>query len=145
MKRSLSIILTLSISFICTQSFAQTEEKLKVTHGAELQIPEEDPTYAIVEEMPEFPEGNKAMYKFIQKEVQYPQIAVEQGIQGTVYVNFVIDKTGTISKVRVLRGVHESLDNEAMRVVKAMPKWTPGTQRGKPVNVYYNLPIRFIL
>ena len=77
--------------------------------------------------------------------MKYPAVAKENGIQGTVYVNFVVWKDGKIRDVKILRGVNKMLDDEAVRVVKAMPTWNPGKQRGKPVSVSYNLPIKFTL
>ncbi|HRN41676.1 MAG TPA: energy transducer TonB [Vicingus sp.] len=106
----------------------------------------EEEIFTIVETMPEFPGGGQeALFKFLQKEMKYPQVAKENGIQGTVFVNFVVGQDGKIRDVKVLRGVNKMLDDEAVRVVKAMPAWKPGKQRGKPVSVSYNLPIKFTL
>ena len=99
--------------------------------------------FVVVENMPEFPEGN--VQRWISKHVKYPQLAQENGIQGKVFIQFVIEKDGSISDVKVLRGVDSSLDQEAVRVVKSMPKWKPGMQRKKPVRVSYTLPINFQL
>lgn len=99
--------------------------------------------FVVVENMPEFPEGN--VQRWISKHVNYPQLAQENGIQGKVFIQFVIEKDGSISDVKVLRGVDSSLDQEAVRVVKSMPKWKPGMQRKKPVRVSYTLPINFQL
>lgn len=98
--------------------------------------------FQVVEDMPAFP-GN--VTKWIAKNVKYPVLAMENGIQGKVYIQFVIEKDGSITDVKVARGVDASLDKEALRVVKAMPKWKPGKQRGKPVRVSYTLPIFFQL
>ena len=98
--------------------------------------------FQVVEDMPAFP-GN--VTKWISKNVKYPVLAMENGIQGKVFVQFVIEKDGSITDVKVSRGVEASLDKEAVRVVKAMPKWKPGKQRGKPVRVSYTLPIFFQL
>ena len=106
----------------------------------------EEEIFTIVESMPEFPGGGQtALFKYLQKTMKYPQIAKENGIQGTVFVNFVVGKNGKIRDVKILRGVNKMLDQEAVRVVKAMPSWKPGKQRGKPVSVSYNLPIKFTL
>ncbi|MCB9364687.1 MAG: energy transducer TonB [Flavobacteriales bacterium] len=106
----------------------------------------EEEIFTIVESMPEFPGGGQeALFKYLQKEMKYPQIAKENGIQGTVFVNFVVGKDGKIRDAKILRGVNKMLDEEAIRVVKAMPSWKPGKQRGKPVSVSYNLPIKFTL
>lgn len=103
----------------------------------------ETEVFVVVENMPEFPEGN--VQRWISKHVKYPQLAQENGIQGKVFIQFVIEKDGSISDVKVLRGVDSSLDQEAVRVVKSMPKWKPGMQRKKPVRVSYTLPINFQL
>lgn len=103
----------------------------------------EQEIFQIVETMPSFPEGNPT--KWINKNIKYPVLAQENGIQGKVFIQFVIEKDGSITDVKVARGVDASLDKEAMRVVKAMPKWNPGKQRGKPVRVAYTLPINFQL
>lgn len=105
----------------------------------------EDEIFTIVEKQPSYPGGDKARVEFINKNIKYPTIAQESGIQGTVYVSFVVNKDGKIVDVQVVRGVHQSLDNEAIRVVKAMPPWVPGEQRGKPVRARFTLPIRFTL
>ncbi|MBI9068836.1 MAG: energy transducer TonB [Salinivirgaceae bacterium] len=98
-----------------------------------------------LEELPEFMGGEKELLRFLGKETKYPQIAVENGIQGRVYIGFVINKKGEITNVTVLRGTDPLLDKEALRVVKSMPKWKPGKQCGKAVNVHYNVPINFRL
>lgn len=99
--------------------------------------------FQVVEDMPQFPGGS--VQKWIMKNVKYPMIAQENNIQGKVFVQFVIEKDGSVSDVKVARSVDPSLDKEAIRVVKAMPKWKPGKQRGKPVRVSYTVPINFQL
>ena len=106
---------------------------------------EESEVFFIVEDMPEFPGGELALRKFIANAIKYPVIAQENGIQGKVYVNFVVDKDGSVSNARIARGVDASLDKEALRVVNTLPKWKPGMQRGKPVRVSYTVPISFVL
>ena len=106
---------------------------------------EEAQVFFIVEDMPEFPGGELALRKYIANAIKYPVIAQENGIQGKVYVTFVVDKDGGISDARIARGVDPSLDKEALRVVNALPKWKPGKQRGKPVRVSYTVPINFVL
>jgi protein TonB len=111
-------------------------------------IVEEDTTAApffIVEQMPEFPGGEGALRKFLANSVKYPVIAQENGIQGKVFVNFVVESTGGISNVKVTRGVDSSLDKEAIRVVRSMPKWIPGKQGGQAVRVSFTVPINFVL
>ena len=106
---------------------------------------EESQVFFIVEDMPEFPGGELALRKFIANAIKYPVIAQENGIQGKVYVNFVVDKDGSITAAKIARGVDPSLDKEALRVVNSLPKWKPGMQRGKPVKVSYTVPISFVL
>lgn len=101
--------------------------------------------FTIVEEMPSFPGGQEAWLKYVAKELKYPKEAVENQIQGVVFVTFVVEVDGAISDVKVLRGIRYGCDEEAIRVVKGMPKWTPGKHNGKEVRVQYNLPIRFKL
>jgi TonB family protein len=101
--------------------------------------------YSIVEDMPEFPGGELALRQYIANSVKYPVIAQKNGIQGKVYVTFVIGKDGSVYNVSIARSVDPSLDKEALRVVNAFPKWKPGKQRGKPVNVSYTVPINFVL
>lgn len=103
----------------------------------------EDDVFVVVEEVPKFMGGE--VQQWIGKNVKYPSIAAENGVQGKVYVQFVIEKDGSVSNVNVLRGVDASLDKEAVRVIQAMPKWKPGKQRGSTVRVSYTLPINFRL
>ena len=101
--------------------------------------------FDFVDKMPEFPGGQVEMIKFLSKNINYPTVALEQGVQGSIYVQFVIWKDGSVREVKVLRGVDSPLSNEAIRVIKMMPNWEPGTQRGIPVNTRYTLPIKFKL
>lgn len=109
--------------------------------------PEPEKVYniAMVEQKPEFPGGESAMYKWLSDHINYPAAAAEEGVQGRVVVEFVVSKTGAVENVRVLRGRHPALDKEAQRVVKAMPKWQPGRNNGQPVKVTYTLPVSFKL
>ncbi|MDX9883907.1 MAG: energy transducer TonB [Prolixibacteraceae bacterium] len=106
---------------------------------------EEDVPVWFADEMPEFPGGMPSLLKFIASSLRYPVVAQENGIQGKVFVTFVINKTGEVTGVRILRGIDPALDAEALRVVKNLPRWKPGRQSGKPVSVNYNVPIHFIL
>ncbi|WP_282014083.1 TonB family protein [Marinifilum flexuosum] len=106
---------------------------------------DEDLPFVLVEDMPSFPGGIAALTKYLNENVKYPEEARKNGIQGRVFVNFVIDTDGSVVDVKIVRGVHALLDAEALRVVKAMPKWKAGKQRGKPVRVSYTLPIEFRL
>ena len=107
---------------------------------------EEEVVFVIVESMPEFPGGQQALFKYLSENVKYPVIAQENGIQGRVICQFVVNKDGSIVDVEVVRsGGDPSLDKEAVRVIKSMPKWKPGKQRGKPVRVKYTVPVNFKL
>lgn len=106
----------------------------------------EDVIFVIVESMPEFPGGPQAMYKFLGENIKYPVIAQENGIQGRVVCQFTVNKDGSLVDIEVVRsGGDASLDKEAVRVIKSMPKWKAGKQRGKPVRVKYTLPVNFKL
>ena len=98
-----------------------------------------------VEEMPEFPGGERALLQFISNSIKYPVIAQENGIQGRVHITFVVNVDGSVSDPRITRPVDPSLDKEALRVISLLPKWNPGKQGGKPVRVSYNVPIYFQL
>lgn len=102
-------------------------------------------TFVVVENMPAYPGGDAALFKFINENAQYPPEAKEQGIQGKVIVRFAVTSVGAIEDVTVVRGVHPLIDAEALRVMSILPVWTPGTQGGKPVNVWYSVPISFSL
>ena len=106
---------------------------------------DEAEVFFIVEDMPEFPGGEMALRAYIANAIKYPVIAQENGIQGKVYVTFVVGKDGSVTNASIARGVDPSIDKEALRVVNTLPKWKPGKQRGKPVNVSYTVPINFVL
>lgn len=103
----------------------------------------DDEFFMVVEDMPAFPGGDLGLMKFIQKNVKYPAIAEEYNITGKVYISYIVDKSGTVTNVKVVRGVDKNLDAEAVRVVKSLPKYKPGYQRGKPVRVMFTIPINF--
>ncbi|MBR5328162.1 MAG: energy transducer TonB [Paludibacteraceae bacterium] len=106
----------------------------------------EEEIFVVVESMPEFPGGAQEMMKFIAENIKYPVIAQENGIQGRVICQFVIEKNGSVTDIQVVRSSGDaSLDKEAERVIKNMPKWKPGKQRGKPVRVKYTIPVAFRL
>ncbi|MEI8201746.1 MAG: energy transducer TonB [Bacteroidota bacterium] len=107
--------------------------------------PEKAPVFTIVEEMPSYPGGDESRIKFLTDNIKYPQVAKESGIQGTVYVTFVIDEKGRVTDVKVLRGIGGGCDEEAVRVVKLFPPWNAGKQTGKAVRVQFNMPIKFTL
>lgn len=105
----------------------------------------EQEIFQIVEEMPSYPGGEKALLEYVAKNIKYPQIARETGIQGRVFVGFVVEPDGSVSNVKILRGIGGGCDEEAMRVIKSLPKWKPGKQRGKAVRVSYQIPVVFKL
>ena len=108
--------------------------------------PEEQTIFEVVEQMPEFPNGGMAgLMQYLSKNIKYPTIAQENGTQGRVTVQFVVNRDGSIVDAKVLRGVDPYLDKEAIRVISSMPKWKPGMQRGKAVRVKYTVPVMFRL
>ncbi len=130
---------------------SEADDKTMIDVAPVISAPKEEEEEAtaevfyIVEDMPEFPGGEAALRAFIAQAIKYPVIAQENGIQGKVYVTFVVGKDGSVSNATIARGVDASLDKEALRVVNTLPKWKPGKQRGKPVNVSYTVPINFVL
>jgi TonB family protein len=104
-----------------------------------------EPVYPVVEKMPSYPGGDDARIAFLVKNIKYPEQAKKNGIQGKVFVSFIVEADGSITDVKVLRGIGGGCDEEATRVIKMMPKWNPGTDKGKPVRVQFNLPIKFAL
>ena len=115
------------------------EKPVEKPKEAEVQV------FRSVEQMPQFPGGEAALMKFLQSHINYPPMAVENGVQGRVVVQFVVDKTGKVGEVMVVRNVDKDLDKEAVRVCKSLPKFTPGRQNGQPVSVWYTLPVTFKL
>ncbi len=106
---------------------------------------DEDEIFDVVESQPSFPGGDIARIRFLYENIQYPAMARETGIQGRVYITFVVEKDGSITDVRLLKGIGGGCDEESIRVVKAMPKWIPGKQRERAVRVQFVLPIKFTL
>lgn len=107
--------------------------------------PVETPIFTIVENMPEFIGGEKARLKYLHDNLKYPLPDKSSGVEGTVYMKFLVNNKGEIKDIEILRGVSETIDKEAIRVVKGMPNWKPGKQRGREVNVSYNFRIKFQL
>jgi len=131
MKKNLLLLLTiLSSLFAFSQVDSSKDEK-------------ETDIFTLCEKMPEYPGGKDALNKFLCGNVNYPEQAKESGITGKVIVNFIVEKDGKITDVKVLHGLGGGCDEEAVRVVQNMPDWVPGQQRGKAVRVSYNLPITF--
>ena len=108
-------------------------------------VVEETKIFTVVEQMPMYPGGDAALMGYLRDNIKYPTVAAENGVQGRVVVGFVVERDGSITDVKILRGVDPSLDREAMRVVKNMPKWTPGKQNGSAVRVKYQVPVSFRL
>lgn len=126
---------------------ARADEALEFTRvevTEEVEEAEEE-VFLVVEEDPEFPGGLDALSKFIADNIKYPQLAKENNITGRVFVSFVVEKDGRVGQVKILRDIGGGCGNEAVRVVKMMPKWKPGKQRGKPVRTQFNLPVNFDL
>ena len=124
----------------------ETEVVIAAPVEAPVEEEEEEVVFVVVESMPEFPGGQQALFKYLSENVKYPVIAQENGIQGRVICQFLVNKDGSIVDVEVVRsGGDPSLDKEAVRVIKTMPKWKPGKQRGKPVRVKYTVPVNFKL
>ena len=128
----------------------EDDKDVEVVIAAPVEAPveeeEEEVVFVVVETMPEFPGGQQALFKYLSENVKYPVIAQENGIQGRVICQFVVNKDGSIVDVEVVRsGGDASLDKEAVRVIKSMPKWKPGKQRGKAVRVKYTVPVNFRL
>jgi TonB family protein len=125
------LILSLTLLFACTLPGAQAQSGT-----------EDEPVFAIAEQTPEFPGGQTAIRSYLMKTFEYPEEALEAKVNGPVQVTFVVTKSGEGRDVRVTKGQHPALDAEAVRVVAAMPKWTPGRQHGQAVNVLFTMPIR---
>lgn len=107
--------------------------------------PEEEEIFMVVEDAPEFPGGTQALLDYLRKNIKYPPLCRENGIQGRVLVSFVVNKDGAIVEPQVVKSVNKQLDQEALRVISTMPNWKPGKQRGKPVRVKYTVPVNFRL
>jgi TonB family protein len=127
------------------QRFAVVTDEPPLSLSQESEANSENPqkVYTIVEQVPEYPGGLLGLRKFIAMNVRYPVEALEKGMVGKVFVSFVIDETGEVTNIKLARGVHPSLDQEAIRVVKLMDRWKPGIKDGKSVKVSYTVPINF--
>ncbi len=118
---------------------------LSLNHRLYAQADNKDSVYTISEEPPSFIGGDEARIKFIIDNIKYPDLAREKGISGTVFVTFVVEQDGSLSNVKILRGIGGGCDEEVIRIIKLMPKWKPGYQDGKAVKVQFNMPIKFTL
>jgi TonB family protein len=125
----------------------QTQDiKSKTTTPANTEkVAFKEPVYPVVEKMPSYPGGDDVRIDFLVRNIKYPEQARKNGIQGKVFVTFIVETDGSITEVKVLRGIGGGCDEEAVRVIKLMPKWNPGTDKGQPVRVQFNLPIKFAL
>jgi protein TonB len=127
------LILLVALALFCSTSvMAQTEV-------------EDDAIFVVAENAPEFPGGEDSLYAYIARNIKYPETAKKEKIEGRVFVTFVIEKDGQVSSAKILRDIGGGCGEEAIRVVKSMPKWKPGTQRGNPVRFQFNLPVSFML
>jgi protein TonB len=136
--------------FMTADDVAETvidAEVVEVIEQVQEEVQEEAPqeVFVVVEEMPSFPGGDVELFKFIYDNIKYPELAKENNIQGKVILRFCVTYKGTVDQVSIVRGVDPSLDEEAIRVIKMLPLWKPGKQGGKPVNVWYSVPISFQL
>ncbi|TAE09866.1 MAG: energy transducer TonB [Bacteroidetes bacterium] len=146
-----------ALSFLaCLQAQAQVDKEIgqkEIVYPAPIREPEKpkneapNQIYTVVQEPPSFPGGQEAMAKFLRQNFQYPKKAKKLGITGKVYVRFVVNKTGEITDVTTLKGIENcpECNEEAIRLVKMMPKWEPAKQNGNVVSTYYNLPFTFAL
>lgn len=145
MKTKLITALAFCAISAVAQNNMEVKEVTATTPAENPQATQEEEVYTIVEYMPSFPGGQAELTKFVQKNIVYPKTAQEKGIGGKCYLKFIIKPDGTISDIKVLKGVPNcpECDEEAFRVVKLMPKWIPGRQDGKAVPTYWNLPVNF--
>ncbi len=121
------------------------KEEVVVEKKEEKPVEKKEEIFKSVEQMPQFPGGEAALMKYLSSHINYPPMAAENNIQGRVVVQFVVDKTGKVGEVKVVRSVDKDLDKEAVRVCKSLPKFTPGRQNGQAVSVWYTLPVTFKL
>ena len=135
------------IEFVVEDGTPEWVEIVEIKHSDdEEQVSGEDVVYKVVEQMPEFPGGTDALFKYIADNLRYPKIAKENKIQGRTICQFVVERDGSISDIMVIRPAGDlSLDREAVRIIRSMPRWKPGKMRGTPVRVLYTVPINFRL
>lgn len=142
-----SALVIIALATFCSTGYAQDNDSAASdTIQTNTTLPKEEDEQElgwIVEDMPEFPCGEAALRKYITENTIYPDEAKSKGLEGKVFINFLVNKTGDVEDVKVARGVDPLLDNEAIRVVQSMPKWKPGSQRGKPVAARFTVPITF--
>jgi TonB family protein len=145
MKNIFLLFVLLLISIVSNAQVQDSEQLIQQPKAVE-ESPQEE-TFVIVEKMPEFPGGPAALMQYLNSKIKYPEECRKMGVEGKVFVKFIVDATGNIINVQVLRGIVDGklLEKEAIRVVESMPNWKPGTQGGKAVSVYFTLPISFKL
>lgn len=144
---SLTLMVLFSGSFtpkIIAQD-SQKSDNAKGQKAIEEKSIQNEEVFTVVEKMPEYPGGDDARIKFMVENIKYPEQAKKNGIQGVVFVSYVVEKDGKISNIKTIRGIGGGCDEEAERVISLMPNWKPGIQRGQPVRVQFNLPVRFSL
>lgn len=142
MKKITFILFCLSMQFALLGQNAADSAKILIRTSE----PKDDGNaYFVVEEMPDFPGGDKARMKFLARNLRYPKEARENNIEGVVYIEFIVEKDGSLTNIKVKRGIGGGCDEESIRVVKLMPKWKPGKQRGEYVRTQFLLPFKFIL
>ncbi len=151
------MIFILSVSIIFSMFFSVTLPERLIAQEPEKSVPakkenttiektaQKEDVFVVVEKMPAYPGGDEARIKFLKENMKYPQEARQKGISGRVFVTFVVEKDGSTTNVKILRGIGGGCDEEAIRVVSLMPAWNPGLEKGKPVRVQFNLPIMFSL
>jgi TonB family protein len=137
------------IALMCTKTSMDPFLDITPPQGDRLSVPQKSPdgsVYFVVEEMPNFQDGGQdAFRRYIGENIRYPEDAKAEGIDGRVFVQFIVKADGTVSEAKIVRGVHKTLDEEALRVVRASPEWKPGKQDGKPVDVAFTFPVNFTL
>jgi protein TonB len=145
-------ICKLTLLFLLLSGFIYAQDTMRVADLSVRDVspppPDSNHVFTYVEIMPKFPGGQDSMNRFIQRNLQYPDLARDNNIQGTVYACFVVEKDGKVDEVKILRSMIPpciACDSEVIRVIKKMPKWKPGAQQGKPVRVQFNLPVKFSL
>ena len=124
---------------------ANAQDKKEKTTQTQKDTTTDDKVYEVCEQMPTYKGGDVALLKYLTDSVKYPELAKKHGVQGRVIIGFIVEKDGSLTDVKVLRAVDRALDAEALRVVKGMPKWIPGSQNGQHVRVKYNVPVPFRL
>ncbi len=129
----------------CNDDVSKEAMDAELEEAAQEAAYSDDVVFTVVENPPGFPGGEEARQLYLEENLRYPSSAREEGVQGTVFVSFVVRHNGAITDAEILRGLHPDIDKEVLRVVNAMPRWEPGTQRGEDVSVQFNMPVRFNL